>query len=73
MPIYAAVGVLSLLWLWALNVAPDGDLSKFKPAYIARAVQWDGDAEKLFSALKTSGFLDGDSSIHNWEKYGGKL
>lgn len=73
MPIYAAVGVLSLLWLWALNVAPDGDLSKFKPTYIARAVQWDGDAEKLFSALKTSGFLDGDSSIHNWEKYGGKL
>ena len=67
-----AVGHLQFLWWWALDYAPDGDLSAFTDEDIAEAVMWEGDAD-MCAALTSSGFLDDDRRIHNWADYTGRL
>ena len=71
--VHGAMGLVAALWLLALDIAPDGDLSKFETAYIARAIEWDGDAEQLFFALKSSGFLDENNVICDRHKYSGEM
>lgn len=66
-----AIGHLHGLWWWALDYAPDGDLSRFEDQDIADACDWDGDAGQLVQALRTHGWLDGQQ-LHDWDKYGGK-
>ena len=72
------IGHLHLLWWWALDHAPDGDLSKFDADDLADAVMWEGDPEVLAKALidcgpgDSEGFLDADWKLHDWEQYGGK-
>lgn len=67
--IFAAVGLLHLLWHYTLKVAwKDGNLEKLDAKAIARACWWDENPEVLFSALKDSGFIDG-AVIHDWKKY----
>jgi hypothetical protein len=72
-PQYAAVGILGLLWTWALNSAQDGDLSKFPPHAIARAAFWQKKPELLTEALIECGWLDADMRLHDWETYAGRL
>lgn len=80
------VGHLHFLWWWALDYAPDGDISALTPREIAHAARWnrDGnqksrDPEKFVEALVTCGrhgFLDRDGDtlqIHDWDLYAGKL
>ena len=67
-----AVGHLQFLWWWALDYAPDGDLSAFTDEDIAEAVMWEGDAD-MCAALTSAGFLDDDRRIHNWADYTGRL
>jgi len=71
------IGHLHLLWWWALDNAPDGNLSELSPEIIAETADWDGEAEAFVDALVYAKFLDrGDSgslSLHNWHDYAGKL
>lgn len=66
-----AHGVLSGIWAFAFDFAHDGDLSRFTPDDIALAIEWDGDADKLWSALSI-GFIS-DGALHHWHEWGGAL
>lgn len=75
------VGLLHFLWWWALDYAPDGDISDYDAEDIADAVMWEGDADELITALLecgpggSCGFLErvGESLlIHDWDEHGGK-
>jgi len=70
------VGLLHMLWYWAMDYAQDGDLTKFEHDDIADAMQWDGDADQLVSVLIDARFLDQDDNglvIHDWFDYAGRL
>jgi len=69
----ATLGHLHLLWWWALDYTDDGQLSRYEPADIAEAMQWEGDPAVLLDALVASGFVDGDLHIHDWEFYTGGI
>ena len=68
-----AVGHLCILWLWALDNAPDGDLSKFTADEIAECAGWVKSPEEFLNALQSAEFIDDDKRIHNWELYTGRL
>ena len=69
-----AVGHLCLLWLWALDNASDGDLTRFTAQEIAEVCQYTGrPQEKLLQALVTTGFVDEDLRLHDWGDYTGRL
>lgn len=72
-----AVGLLHMLWHWALKYAPDGDLSRFDDEDIALAVDWtvddDGAPSCVIEALKATRFVDADGQIHDWDEYTGRL
>ena len=68
----AATGLLHWLWWWAMDYAPDGDLSEYEDADIADGLDWDGDPVELMAAFRDAGFLDG-AKLHDWEDYGEKL
>ena len=68
-----AVGHLVMLWLWAIDNAPSGDLGSIDPYDVADAAEWSGDPEKFMDALKKAGFVDDDMHIHDWDIYIGKL
>lgn len=69
----AAVGHLHCLWWWALDYADDGDLTRFDDLDIALGARWEGDESSFMAALISSGFVDPDHCIHDWEQYTGKL
>lgn len=69
-----AIGHLMLLWWWALDNAPDGDLSEFGEEELAEIAEWPGKgAVKFAEALKTAGFIDPDGKLHDWDEYTGRL
>lgn len=73
----AAVGHLHFLWWWAVDFAPDGDLTKFDDEEIADAMGYEGkDPTKAKAALIFAGFLDntehGTVTIHDWQEYAGR-
>lgn len=74
-----AIGHLQLLWLWALDYAPTGDLSALEPAAVSAACDWQGDPAALMKALlrpappMQTAWIDPDGKIHDWEEYAGRL
>lgn len=68
-----AVGHLCMLWLWAIDNAQDGNLQNFLNEEIAEISGWRKNADAFVDALKTSGFVDDDMHIHDWDEYAGKL
>jgi hypothetical protein len=72
-----AIGYLHYLWWWAVDYAPEGDLSKFEALDIAIGGEWEGEPEVFVEALVRCGFLDETEGnglvIHDWESYAGKL
>ena len=68
---HRTIGLLVDLWCWAIDNAPDGDLSHITEDALGRALEWRG--AKLKRSLRTAGFLDSDSRIHDWEDYAGRL
>lgn len=67
-----AVGHMCLLWLWAVENAPSGDLSDFYPQEIAEAAHWDASrAEDFVDALQQVGYIDEDGKLHDWGMYAG--
>ena len=76
------IGHLTCLWAWAIDYAPDGDLSIYPPEVVESALQWAGEPGKLIAALvgcrfgPKFGFLEdngGALSIHDWWEHAGKL
>lgn len=73
-PTVQAIGHLHLFWWWALDNAPDGNLSNIPNAVISRASQWTGDSELFVEALIKSGFIDeSPRTIHDWDDFAGRL
>ena len=68
-----AIGHLHYLWWWALDGAPDGDLSALTNRELAEIAEWTGDADPFVAALRESGWLDPDGSIHDWQDYAGRI
>lgn len=66
-----AVGHLKYLWWWALDYAPNGDLSGFSAQEISTAAEWPGDPTKFFETLKNIKWLDNDNKLHDWQEYSG--
>lgn len=71
----SAIGCVIVLWHWALESAPEGNLSPFSPQEIADVVGWEGNPQDLIHALvhcgigNDPGFLeydDGRLMIHGW-------
>jgi hypothetical protein len=64
------------LWTWALDNAPEGDLSGLPPRVIAFGAAWKGDAAMFVEALVEVGWLERDGEslwLHDWEEYAGRL
>jgi hypothetical protein len=68
-----ARGIVSTLWNWAADVAPQGDVGKWSDAVIAKALEHDGEPEALIEALVASGWVDRCSTyrlvIHDLEDH----
>jgi hypothetical protein len=65
------------LWTWALNCAPEGDITDAEPEDIEDTIRWRGGAGACYEALVSVGFVDehdGCRTIHNWNQWvGGDL
>ena len=72
----AAIGHLCLLWLWALENAPDGRLNRMDAKALAKICQIPlRRSEEYLEALLACGFLDRNEQglmIHDWESYAGR-
>lgn len=69
-----SVRSLQILWLWAAQSKPSGDLSGLDDEDISIAADWNGDVGVFASALSSIGFLDGESggySLHGWQENNG--
>lgn len=64
------------LWMWCVEYAPDGDLSRYSAEEVEFALGWTLDPGVLFAALRSCGFIedkdDGRMVIHDWEEHQGK-
>lgn len=79
---FEMIGRLHCLWWWAIDYAPDGDVTKYSAEDIEAAIDWSGIPYAFYNALVDCGFnghcglleKTGDSVlIHDWHKYGGKI
>lgn len=71
-----AVGSLHMIWWWALDWAPDGNISKFEPVDLADAAHFDGDPAAFFDALVQSGYVSKTLEGHeivDWHNIGGQV
>lgn len=65
-----AVGYLELLWHFAAEFAPRGDVGRYDDLRIEAALDWHGKPGRLVSALIESGWIDRHSEcrlcVHDW-------
>jgi hypothetical protein len=68
-----AVGYIHMLWYYALDFAPGGDLTGHTADDIAAGCMWDGDADEFVEAFITAGLLSRDGrdslQVHDWDDY----
>jgi hypothetical protein len=68
-----ALGHLELLFHFAAQYAPQGDVGRFPDKRIAAGMDWAGKAEKLIESLVATGWLDRDSHarlvVHDWHDH----
>lgn len=72
---YAAAH-MAKFWTWALDNAPDGEISGIPNQVIAIASDWDEDPDLFVESLITVGWLvrsDNQLFIHDWHDYAGRL
>lgn len=70
-----AIGYLVLLWSNVLDLAEDGDITKWSKEDIAEYAGFNGEPDRFFKALNTNGFIDirGDRTLlHDWWDNAGK-
>lgn len=68
--LYAAVGLLEMLWHFTAQYAPAGDIGRWRDDEIADAVGWSRDAGALITGLVSARWLDrgedGRLCVHDW-------
>lgn len=68
-----AVGILEMLFHFAAEFAPQGDVGKYADKRIAGALDWAGSPAKLISALVENGWLDPHPGcrlvVHDWSEH----
>jgi hypothetical protein len=73
LPLYAAVGVLEMLWHFTAAYAPRGDVGRYDDQAIALAVTWDRLPAELVDALRHHGLVTPDPEhrlvIHDWHHH----
>lgn len=69
-PLYSAVGIMEMLWHYAGEHTPEGDIGSVSDQEIATAVAWDRKPGVLINALIKSHWLDFHElyrlTIHDW-------
>ena len=73
-----AFACLTILWLRAADIWPSGELRNATDGDIAKAARWKEwgphkSATDFVKALTTTGWLDADRHIHDWEDAGIRL
>lgn len=72
-PIYAAHGIMEMIWHYAGDQSPCGDIGKLSNVAIARGCSWDRKPDELISALVAVKFLDEIEPyrliIHDWPSH----
>jgi len=70
MPRAAAVGTLEMLWQWAAQYTPQGDIGRWPDEVIEEALGWTGEPGALLQALCESGWVDEHDRnrliLHDW-------
>lgn len=59
------------LWAYCAENQPDGNLSSYSSDEIAMLVGCVKHSSSILEALKTSGFIDPDGVVHDWDAYNG--
>ena len=67
------VGHLGRLWTWAADHAESGDLSHLGARAIGIAAGWNADPHRFVSVLLEVGLFDAGPTIHQFERYAGRL
>lgn len=73
LPLYAAAGILELLWHACAEQTPRGDIGRMSDRHLARLLDWQGDAAELVAALVETGWLDEHPEhrllVHDWAQH----
>ena len=73
---FAAVGLLEMLFHVAAQYAPEGDIGRYSDKRIAGALAWEGNSQKLLSALVATGWVDTHPGVgwvvHGWSEHADK-
>lgn len=68
-----ALGYLELLWDFAREYAPQGDIGRYSDKRIEAACDWNGASGRLISALTSAGWVDSCPDhrliIHDWSDH----
>lgn len=72
--IQTAVGILEMLWHFADEFCPRGDIGRLENQVIAESIEWSGDPEALIEALVDVHWLDECADpdrivIHEWHEH----
>ena len=79
---FEMIGRLHCLWWWALDYAPDGDLTNYSDDDIEAAVDWTGQPGLFVRSMIECGFnghgglidvTQESREIHDWFEHAGKL
>ncbi len=71
-----AMGLVCNLWLWAVDNAPDGDLTEFSAEELSEVCGYKKDPNQFLKAMVDVGFIDKKGKkkqIHDWSEYTGRL
>ena len=61
-----AVGLLELMLHFVAEFTPDGDLSRFAAASVARALGWSGAPDRLLAAFRNAGYVTAAGRFDDW-------
>lgn len=66
-----ALWIVPKIWSYAAENQPDGDLSGYTSDELAMLIGCPKHAASMLQALQSSGFVDSDGKIHDWEHHNG--
>jgi hypothetical protein len=66
-----AYWVVPRIWAYAAENQADGNLSGYSSHELAMLIGCPKHATSIIDALKTSGYLDADGMIHDWQEHNG--
>ncbi len=71
-----AIGYLVSFWMWCVEYAQDGDITKYDADDISDGCDWEGNSGEFYNALLASRFIieteDNELIVNDWNEYAGK-